>query len=81
MLSGAVSSLAKAPSKLRVRPRRLAARVGEIASRRVGADLGLGLTLGGALCLLVFLTTGGETNGTNLAPNTWAEIVLVLVGG
>jgi O-antigen ligase len=37
--------------------------------------------LGGALCLLVFLTTGGETNGTNLAPNTWAEIVLVLVGG
>ena len=37
--------------------------------------------MGGALCLLVFLTTGGETNGTNLAPNTWAEIVLVLVGG
>jgi hypothetical protein len=36
------------------------------------------LALGLALCVLAFVTTGGTTNGTNLAPNTWAQIVLVL---
>jgi len=47
--------------------------------RRVGADIALGLTLGGGLCVLTFVTAGGTTNGTNLGPNTWAQIVLVLV--
>ena len=35
--------------------------------------------LGGALCALAFVTTGGTTDGINLAPNTWAQIVLVLI--
>jgi hypothetical protein len=38
------------------------------------------VTLGGALCLLAFITTGETTSGTDLAPNTWAEIGTVLVG-
>jgi O-antigen ligase len=38
------------------------------------------LVLGAALCALTFVTTGGSTSGTNnLAPNTWAQIALVLV--
>jgi hypothetical protein len=73
-----VSSLATAPSRPRLRPRSPAARVGE-AARRIGPDFGLGLTLGGALCALAFLTTGGTTDGTNLGPNTWAQIALVLI--
>jgi O-antigen ligase len=47
--------------------------------RRGGADIGLGLVLGGGLCLLTFATAGGSTSGTNLGPNTWAEIALVLL--
>jgi hypothetical protein len=35
--------------------------------------------LGVALCLLAFRTTGGTTSGTDLAANTWAEIVCVLI--
>ncbi len=73
-----MSSLATAPSRPRLRPRSPAARVGE-AARRIGPDFGLGLTLGGALCALAFLTTGGTTDGTNLGPNTWAQIALVLI--
>jgi O-antigen ligase len=52
---------------------------GDQASSWVGADLGLAVLLGGALCALAFVTTGGTTSGTDLAPNTWAEIALVLV--
>ena len=74
-----MSSLARAPSRPRLRPRSPAARVGDLARRHLGVDVGLGLTLGGALCLLTFVTTGGSTNGTNLGPNTWAQIALVLV--
>ncbi len=37
------------------------------------------MILGGALCLLTFLTTGGTTSGTDLAANTWAEIASVLI--
>ncbi|MDQ6807417.1 MAG: hypothetical protein M3065_21250, partial [Actinomycetota bacterium] len=37
------------------------------------------MLLGGALCLLSFFTTGGTTSGTDLGPNTWAEIASVLV--
>ena len=74
-----MSSLATVPSKPHLRPGSSAAEVGEVGRGRVGADLGLGLTLGGALCVLAFVTTGGATNGTNLGPNTWAQIVLVLI--
>ena len=39
----------------------------------------LGLLLGAGLSVLAFVTTGGTTDGTNLGPNTWAQIVLVLI--
>jgi O-antigen ligase len=39
------------------------------------------LTLGGALCALTFVTGGGTTNGTDLGPNTWAQIASILVAG
>jgi hypothetical protein len=61
------------------RPVGVAAGAGGGGRRRVGVDLALGLGLGAALCALAFLTTGGTTNGTNLGPNTWVQIVLVLV--
>ena len=47
-----------------------------VASR---PDLWLGLALAAALILLAFTTTGGEIESAD-APNTWAQIVLVLVG-
>jgi hypothetical protein len=76
--SGAVS-LATESRTPRLRSRSSAARVGELARRQTGKDLGLALALGAALCALAFVTTGGTTDGTNLAPNTWAQIVLVLI--
>jgi O-antigen ligase len=37
------------------------------------------LTLGGALCALTFVTGAGTTNGADLGPNTWAQIVSIIV--
>ena len=37
------------------------------------------MALGGALCALTFVTGGGTTDGTDLGPNTWTQIVIVLV--
>ncbi len=73
-----MSSLVTVRSRPQV-PGSSAERVGAAPRRGAGADIGLALTLGGALCVLVFVTTGGATNGTNLAPNTWAQIALVLI--
>ncbi|MGB0092727.1 MAG: hypothetical protein WBP81_09365, partial [Solirubrobacteraceae bacterium] len=40
-----------------------------------------GLALAAGLTVLAFITTGGTDLGTDgLGPNTWAEIVLVLIG-
>ena len=50
-------------------------RVRDLAPRGARADIALALTLGAGLCALAFVTTGG----TNLGPNTWAQIVLVLL--
>jgi hypothetical protein len=43
---------------------------------RSGRDAAVGLALAAGLILLAFLTAGGVA----LGPNTWAEIVLVLIG-
>jgi hypothetical protein len=43
---------------------------------RATPDLIFGLGLGAALCIVVFVATGG----TDLGPNTWTQIVLLLVG-
>jgi hypothetical protein len=50
--------------------------VRDAAVRRLGPDLLLGAGLGAALSLFAFKTTGG----VDLGPNTWAEIVLTLIG-
>jgi hypothetical protein len=42
----------------------------------VSTDAGIGLALAAGLGLLAFVTTGG----VDLGPNTWAQIVLVLIG-
>ena len=42
----------------------------------VNADVALGVALATVLALLAFVTTGGVDDG----PNTWAEIVLTVVG-
>jgi cytochrome c-type biogenesis protein CcmH/NrfG len=42
----------------------------------VSADALLGASLGAALALFAFVTTGG----VDLGPNTWAEIVVILIG-
>jgi hypothetical protein len=43
---------------------------------RTTTDAVVGASLGAALSLLAFVTTGG----VDLGPNTWAEIVLTLIG-
>jgi hypothetical protein len=42
----------------------------------MGVDAIVGVTIGAALSALSFVTTGG----VDLGPNTWAEIVLILIG-
>jgi len=75
-----VASLATRPSSPRFGPRRWAALALGRARGGAGPDAVLGLTLAAALCVLTFVTSGGATDGTNLAANTWAQIVLVLLG-
>ena len=53
--------------------------LGGLSRLRTRLDVGLGLAVGLALCLLTFETTGGATGGSDLAPNTWSQIVLVLI--
>ncbi len=47
-----------------------------LGGRQVSADAALALALAAALVLLAFVTKGGD----ELAPNTWAEIALTLIG-
>lgn len=75
-----MSSLATGHKSPRLRPRSPLARVGDLVGRRLGADLIVGLALGAALCALTFITRGGATAGTDLGPNTWGEVALVLLG-
>jgi hypothetical protein len=70
-----VSSLATAPSRSRPEPVHPVGRL-RAARRRLGADAALGLAIATALSLEVFVTRGGVALGAN----TWAEIVLVVVG-
>jgi hypothetical protein len=44
---------------------------------RVTGDSLLGLAIAAGLCLLAFTTTGGDA----LGPNTWSQIVLVVIAG
>ncbi len=43
---------------------------------RVNADMAFGIALASVLALLAFVTTGG----VNVGPNTWAEIVVTVIG-
>jgi tetratricopeptide (TPR) repeat protein len=50
--------------------------VGRLGRPRTGTDLALGVWLGASLVLLAFVTNAGG----DLAPATWAEIALILLG-
>ena len=63
--------IARRPPRLRARGRR----AGPASVRWVSADTVLGLLLAGALIALAFTTTGGS----HLGPNTWSEILIVLI--
>jgi hypothetical protein len=71
----AVSSVATAPEGAAPGETR-AAHEQRPSGLRANADKMVGLGLAGALIAVALLTTGG----TDLGPNTWAQIVLVLTG-
>jgi hypothetical protein len=72
---GAVSSLLTARGRAVAGPQPTTASAG--AGRpRAGLDLALGAGLGAALVLLAFVTNAGG----DLAPTTWSEIALTLLG-
>jgi hypothetical protein len=71
----AVPSLATAPERAAPGGPR-ATRQASARLFRVGPNEAIGLALAAALVLVVFVTTGGS----ELAPNTWTEIVLTLIG-
>jgi hypothetical protein len=71
----AVSSLATADSPPEPAPARAVVWAG-LARRRLSPDFLVGLALAAGLCAEAFVTTGGVA----LRANTWAEIVLTLVG-
>ena len=69
-----MSSLAAIPRRVAPGPARAALAL--LAQRAwLNANLTLGLLLAGALTLFAF-TTGG---GVDLEPNTWAEVLLVVI--
>ncbi len=70
-----VSSVATAPEGAAPGESR-ATRSTRAQSTGANADLIFALGLGAALCVVVFVATGG----TALGPNTWTQIVLVLIG-
>src|SRR6188472_1674107 len=71
----AVSSLVTAPEH-RADGDSRAARQTREPRFRANADLAFGLGIAGALSAVVLVTTGG----TDLAPNTWVQIILLLLG-
>src|SRR5205085_10524426 len=70
-----VSSLATAPQGAAPGDSR-ATQPARVRSRRATPDAVFGLGLGAGLSVVVFVATGG----TNLAPNTWTQIVLLVLG-
>ena len=80
LLSRTVSSLATAPEGAAPRPPETAPGPRAVPLR-VSTNVWLGLVLAAALALLAFVTRGGTDLGTDaLGPNTWAEIILLLIG-
>ncbi len=80
LISRTVSSLATAPEGAAPGPPETAHDSRAVASRP-GADAAFGLVLAAGLTLLAFITRGGTDLGTDgLGQNTWAEIILVLIG-
>ena len=70
-----VSSLATAPESAAPGDPR-ATQSAPVRTRRVTPDLVFGLGLGAGLCAVVFVATGGS----DLGPNTWTQIALLLIG-
>ena len=80
LVSQTVSSLATADEGAAHRPPETTRRPRAVP-RRPSTDALFGLALAAGLTVLAFITTGGTDLGTDgLGPNTWAEIVLVLIG-
>ena len=80
LVSQTVSSLATADEGAAHRPPETTRRPRAVP-RRLSTDALFGLALAAGLTVLAFVTTGGTDLGTDgLGPNTWAEIVLVLIG-
>ena len=80
LISRTVSSLATASEGAAPGPPETAQDARAVASRP-GADAAFGLVLAAGLTLLAFITRGGTDLGTDgLGQNTWAEIILVLIG-
>jgi len=76
----AVSSIATAPEGAAPGESR-ATHPSRVRTLGANLDVAVGLGLAAALCAIVFLATGGtDTGGTDLGPNTWVQIVLVLIG-
>ncbi len=80
LVSRTVSSLATAPEGAAHRPPETTPRPRAVPSR-ISTDALLGLALAAGLVVLAFLTRGGTDLGSDgLGPNTWAEIIVVLIG-